>query len=112
MGEIEPRSDTRVARIPDGSRAERAIGALGWWLPETCVAGLLAGLAAWAGVPFLIYVIGAALVARIAWEWPPTRRTARAVTALTGRITAPARRRTDDPAPHMDAAGQHDEVAS
>ncbi|WP_432847121.1 hypothetical protein ACQPXB_40740 [Amycolatopsis sp. CA-161197] len=112
MGEIETRSDTRVARIPEGSRGERAIGALGWWLPEIIAAGLLSGLSVWAGVPFLVYVIAAALVARIAWEWPPVRRSARAVTALTGRITAPARRRTDDPAPHDDAAGQHDEVAS
>ncbi|WP_275293206.1 hypothetical protein [Amycolatopsis sp. La24] len=115
MSEIEPRGDTRVARI-EGSRADRAVGALGWWLPETAAAALAAGLAAWAGWSFLIPVVATALLARIAWAWPPVRRAARAVGAGTCSVAARARRRTrpseqDTPGPG-DAVERVDEVAS
>ncbi|GAB3380768.1 hypothetical protein [Amycolatopsis echigonensis] len=114
MSEIEPRGDTRVARI-EGSRADRAVGALGWWLPETAAAGLLAGLAAWAGWTFLLPVIAAALMVRIAWAWPPVRRAARALAAGTCSVAARARRTRpseQDPAPAGTAVERADEVAS
>ncbi|MGW4400676.1 hypothetical protein ACWEHA_35745 [Amycolatopsis nivea] len=114
MSDIEPRPDARVARI-EGSRADRAVGALGWWLPETAAAAVLAGLAAWAGWTSLIPVIAAALMVRIAWAWPPVRRAARAVGAATCSIAARARRRarpSEQDTPGPDRAVERDEVAS
>ncbi|WP_344429988.1 hypothetical protein [Amycolatopsis minnesotensis] len=107
---------TRVERVPSGSRADRAIGAVGWWLPETVAAAAVAGFAAWLGWSFLIPVIGVALVARIAWEWAPTRRSARVVTALVTAIACRIRRRrrtgeTASAAPAGDPS-RADEVAS
>ncbi|OKJ93836.1 hypothetical protein [Amycolatopsis sp. CB00013] len=103
-----------------GPRVDRAIARVGWWLPEAAAAGLLAGLAAWAGWDWALWPIGFGLAVRIGWEWAPARRSARFITTVIGWLAGHIRRwrqrhhdRSSSLAtPDARDAEQRDEVAS
>ncbi|RSM58957.1 hypothetical protein DMH03_23960 [Amycolatopsis sp. WAC 01376] len=103
---------------PSGPVVDRAIARVGWWLPEAAAAGLLAGLAVWAGWGWALWPIGIGLAVRIGWEWAPARRSARFITTVVGWLARRIRRwrqrrhRTSPATPDARGAVQRDEVAS
>lgn len=92
---------------PGGPVVDRAAARVGWWLPETVIAALLAGLVLWAGIGWLVWPIAAGLAVRIAWEWPASRRSARVITAVWATVASRVRRRRAADA-HRPTAGSSD----